>query len=68
MAIHRDSSSGRMQVVLRNPVLPKDLNLLEINGLRLGDEEIDLQFHRSDHDVGVLVRSRTPGVDVVIMK
>jgi len=57
MAVKRDASSGRMQVVLRNPVLPKDLGLLEITGLRLGDEEIDLQLHRSDHDVGVLVRN-----------
>ena len=53
---------------LRNPCLPKGLNLLDINGLRLGEEEINLQFHRSDHDVGVLVRSRTPGVDVLVMK
>ena len=57
-----------MQVRLRNPCLPKGLNLLDINGLRLGEEEINLQLHRSDHDVGVLVRSRTPGVDVLVMK
>ena len=42
--------------------------MLDINGLRLGDEEINLQFHRSDHDVGVMVRGRSPGVDVLIMK
>jgi glycogen debranching enzyme len=68
MSIERDQGSGRVQVRLRNPGLPKGLNLLDINGLRLGEEEINLQFHRSEHDVGVLVRGRTPGVDVLIMK
>lgn len=68
MTIERDTGSGRVQVNLSNPVLPEGLNLLEINGLRLGEEEIDLQVHRSDHDVGVLVRHRTPGVDVLIRK
>ncbi len=68
MAIQRDHDSGRVQVLLSNPGLPKGLNLLDINGLRQGEEEINLQFHRGDHDVGVLVRGRTLGVDVLIMK
>jgi hypothetical protein len=68
MAISRDQLSGRVQVMFRNPVLPKGINLLEISGLRLGEEEIDLQIHRSDHDTGVLVRRRTSGVDVMICK
>jgi glycogen debranching enzyme len=68
MTIGRDPDSDRVQVRFRNPVLPRPVNLLEISGLRLGDEEIDLQLHRSDHDVGVLVRRRSAGVDVVILK
>ncbi len=68
MAIEREHGSSRVQVRLHNPCLPRGLNLLDINGLRLGVEEINLQFHRSDHDVGVMVRGRTPGVDVLIMK
>ncbi len=68
MAIEREHGSRRVQVRLHNPSLPSGLNLLDINGLRLGEEEISLQFHRSDHDVGVLVRGRSPGVDVLIMK
>jgi hypothetical protein len=68
MAIGRDPVSDRVQVCFRNPVLPRPVNLLEIIGLRLGEEEIDLQLHRSEHDVGVLVRRRSPGVDVVILK
>jgi hypothetical protein len=68
MAIEREHGSSRVEVRLRNPCLPRGINLLDLNGLRLGDEEINLQFHRSEHDVGVQVRSRTPGVDVLIMK
>ncbi|MEB3234889.1 MAG: amylo-alpha-1,6-glucosidase, partial [Cyanobacteriota bacterium] len=65
MAIGKDEQSGRVQVHLRHPVLPRRIHVLEISGLRLGDEEIDLQLHRGDHDVGVLVRRRTSGVDVL---
>ncbi|MEB3173154.1 MAG: amylo-alpha-1,6-glucosidase, partial [Cyanobacteriota bacterium] len=68
MAIGKDDTTGRVQVRLRHPVLPRRINVLEISGLRLGDEEIDLQLHRGDHDVGVLVRRRTSGVDVLISK
>ncbi len=68
MAIEREHGSSRVQVRLHNPCLPRGLNMLDINGLRLGNEEINLQFHRSDHDVGVMVRGRSPGVDVLIMK
>jgi glycogen debranching enzyme len=68
MAISRAEEGARVQVEFHNPVLPPLINRLEITGLRLGEEEIDLQLHRSDHDVGVLVRRRTPGVDVVIYK
>jgi glycogen debranching enzyme len=68
MAIGIDPATNRVQVRFHKPVLPRPINLLEISGLRLGEEEIDLQLHRSDHDVGVLVRRRSPGVDVVILK
>ena len=68
MSIGSDPNTNRVQVRFRNPVLPRPINLLEISGLRLGEEEIDLQLHRSEHDVGVLVRRRSPGVDVVILK
>lgn len=68
MSIDRDDESGRVQVRFNNPVLPRQLNQLEISGLRLGEEEIDLQLHRSEHDVGVLVKRRSSGVDVLIRK
>ena len=68
MRMGRDPETGRVNVLFRNPVLPEHINLLEIQGLRLGDEEIDLQLHRGEHDTGVLVKRRTSGVDVVIQK
>jgi glycogen debranching enzyme len=68
MGVGRDPSSGHMQVLLRNPVLPERINRLEIDGLRLGEEDIDLQLERGEHDTGVLVKRRTPAVDVVVHK
>jgi hypothetical protein len=68
MGIGRDSASGRMQVLFRNPVLPERIHRLEIQGLRLGEEEIDLELHRGEQDTGVLVKRRTSGVDVVVHK
>lgn len=68
IAISRDVDSGRVQVLFRQPILPKGINLLEINGLRLGEEEIDLQLHRTEHDTGVLVRRRSAGIDVMVSK
>jgi len=68
LAIGSDPESGRMRVRFRHPVLPAGINRLEIDGLRLGEEEIALQLHRSEHDVGVLVLRRSPGVDVLIEK
>jgi glycogen debranching enzyme len=68
MGIGRDAATGRVQVLFRSPVLPRRINLLEVSGLRLGEEEIDLQLHRSEHDVGVMVRRRSSGVEVIIRK
>jgi glycogen debranching enzyme len=68
MGIGHNPDSGRVEVVFRNPVLPERINLLEIHGLRLGEEEIDLQVHRGELDTGVLVKRRSSGVDVVIHK
>jgi glycogen debranching enzyme len=68
MGIGHNPDSGRVEVLFRNPVLPERINLLEIHGLRLGEEEIDLQLHRGEQDTGVLVKRRTSGVDVVVYK
>jgi hypothetical protein len=57
-----------MQVLFRNPVLPERIHRLEIQGLRLGEEEIDLELHRGEQDTGVLVKRRTSGVDVMVHK
>jgi glycogen debranching enzyme len=68
MGIGHNPDSGRVEVLFRNPVLPERINLLEIHGLRLGEEEIDLQLHRGEVDTSVLVKRRSSGVDVVIHK
>jgi glycogen debranching enzyme len=68
MEIGHNPDSGRVEVLFRNPVLPERINLLEIHGLRLGEEEIDLELHRGEQDTGVLVKRRTSGVDVVVYK
>ena len=68
MGIGHNPDSSRVEVLFRNPVLPERINLLEIHGLRLGEEEIDLQLHRGELDMGVLVKRRTSGMDVVIHK
>ena len=68
MGVGHDSHTGRMTVLFRNPVLPERINRLEIQGLRLGDEEIDLELHRGEADTGVLVKRRSSGVDVVVYK
>ena len=36
------------------------LLLARIQGLRLGDEAIDLELHRTEEDTGVLVKRRCP--------
>jgi glycogen debranching enzyme len=68
MGIGRDPDSGRVLVRFQQPALPAAINRLEVGGLRLGEEEIDLQLHRSENDVGVVVRRRSAGVDVQIIK
>ena len=68
MSIGRHPRSGRVRVRFQQPALPAVINRLEVSGLRLGEEEIDLQLNRSEGDVGVLVRRRTAGVDVEIRK
>lgn len=67
MSVERAAEGGWVQVGHRDSGLPACLNLLECNGLGLGEEEIDLQSHRGEHDVGVPVRGRSPGLDVLIL-
>ncbi len=68
LRIGRHRESGRVRVRFRRPMLPPAIGRLEISGLRLGQEEIDLLLHRGEEDVGVLVRRRSAGIEVVIEK
>ena len=55
-------------VRITRPVLPPYLNVVRLKGLRVGDAEIDLEFHRYPDDIGVNVRRRTGDILVEIIK
>ncbi|MGH2450205.1 MAG: amylo-alpha-1,6-glucosidase [Candidatus Limnocylindria bacterium] len=45
LGLRPDAAAGRLRIV--RPVLPKALDRLELDGLRVGGEEISLRFERS---------------------
>ncbi|CAN5732130.1 amylo-alpha-1,6-glucosidase [soil metagenome] len=55
-------------VRITRPTLPDYLNTVRIERLRVGEGEIDLEFHRYEDDIGVNVLRRTSNVDVAIIK
>lgn len=68
LSLALDATTGRPTVRLTRPVLPPCLERIRMTGLRVGDEEVDLDLHRYETDVGVQTTRRSPGVDVVIVK
>jgi glycogen debranching enzyme len=61
-----DRHSGRPTVRFHHPVLPPSLAHVRLVGLRIGDEEVDLELHRHETDVGVQTIRRSSMVDIVI--
>ena len=55
-------------VRITSPVLPPYLDFVRIKRLRVGNGEIDLEFHRYPGDIGVNVRRRTENITVEIIK
>ncbi len=55
-------------VRISRPTLPEYLDTVRIERLRVGENEIDLEFHRYADDIGVNVLRRTGNVDVAIIK
>jgi hypothetical protein len=55
------------QVRFDRPVLPKFLDELRVDGLRLGDATVDLLFRRHTTDVAVNVLRREGKLDVIVM-
>ena len=68
LSVFTEAATGRPTVRFTNPVLPAYLEHVHIAGLRVGDEEVDIELHRYATDVGVNTTRRSPRVDVVITK
>jgi glycogen debranching enzyme len=51
---------------IRDPHLPQGINMLQINGLRVGQAMVDLEFRKTDKSVTVDVRNRQGELDIQI--
>ncbi|MCI0676889.1 MAG: amylo-alpha-1,6-glucosidase [Phycisphaerales bacterium] len=58
----------RRQVHIHQPRLPRGVDELRINSLRIGAASVDLLFHAERSDVGVLVVRKDGQIDVVVTK
>jgi glycogen debranching enzyme len=56
------------RVYVNRPRLPRSVGEVRMQGLRAGDGSIDVTFRRERTDVGVIVRRKRRGVDVVVLK
>jgi len=66
LSITVDQKTGRPTVRFDRPVLPPYLEHLRIANLRVGDEEVDLELHRHETDVGVQTTRRSAAVEVIV--
>lgn len=66
LSVSVDGETGRPTVRFCRPVLPPYLEHVRISSLRVGDEEIDLELHRHETDVGVQTTRRSAAVDVIV--
>jgi len=66
LGLEVDALRGR--VTLRKPRLPRFLDHLEIERLRVGAERLDLRFTRHPDDVGVAVLSSQTPLEVTVIK
>jgi glycogen debranching enzyme len=68
LSLSIDGPTGRPMVRFAKPVLPPYLEHVRMTNLRVGDEEVDLELHRYETEVGVQMVRRSPRVGVVITK
>jgi len=66
LSIAVEPETGRPTVRFQRPVLPPYLEHVRISNLRVGDEEIDLELHRHETDVGVQITRRPAAVEVIV--
>ncbi len=59
---------ARNEISLTHPVLPPQLGELRINGLSVGNGQLDLRLENHPHDVGLTVLRREGQVSVVVVK
>ena len=65
LGLHFDHRAGEIR--FDRPRLPDFLERLHVRGLRLGDAEVDVLFHRLDGEVAATVTRRRGAVRVVVI-
>jgi glycogen debranching enzyme len=58
----------RNELRIKNPILPECLQVLHIEGLRVGPATLSLEFRRYADDVGINALRQDGPVDIVIVK
>jgi hypothetical protein len=53
------------QICFDHPILPSDLNYIQIDNLKLVDASVDLRIHRQDVGVSVEVLRRRGEIEVL---
>ncbi len=66
LGLHIDGRSNRIK--LHEPMLPPFLDKVRLQGLQVGDAEIDLELQRYQNDVGVQILRRTGKIEVLVVK
>lgn len=61
--------AGEKKIYFNKPVLPKFLENVEINDLRIGDEECSIRIHRFDSDeaVGINIKNKPKDWDLFVI-
>ncbi len=58
---------GKPQIRFQHPRLPDYIERLRIEGLRIGDAEIDLRLRRHENDVGINILRKTGDIEVTVV-
>jgi glycogen debranching enzyme len=56
------------RIVFRRPSLPEYLKQVKISGLRFGEEELNLEILKYEHDLGIHLIKKPKGWEVVTIK
>jgi glycogen debranching enzyme len=64
LGLHPEADLDRLNV--RSPVLPEAVDWVELKGLKVGTNQVDLRFERTAHGVAVQVQRKDRPLDVVV--